>query len=88
MYGARWYQASLAKGLKNVNINKLPRYSLELNPIAQVWSWLRRLHLANRCFSGYEDIVDPCTIAWNDFVSDTLSVIKMCSCAWLEMGKT
>jgi hypothetical protein len=88
MDGAGWHQASLVEGFKNVNIIKLPPYSQELNPIEQVWNWLRQHHLANRCFSGYEDIVDACTLAWNDFVSDTLRVTKMCSRDWLEVGKT
>lgn len=88
MDGAGWHQTSLVEGLKNVNIIKLPPYTPELNPIEQVWSWLRQHHLANHCFSGYEDIVDVYTLAWNDFVSDTLRVTKMCSRDWLEVGKT
>jgi hypothetical protein len=82
---AGWHQASLVKGFKNANIIKLPPYSPELNPIEQVWSWLRQHHLANRCFSGY--IVDACTLPWNDFVSNTLRVTKMCSRDWLEVEK-
>ncbi|ENL6717021.1 transposase, partial [Vibrio vulnificus] len=31
----------------NVSIIKLPPYSPELNPIEQVWSWLRQHSLAN-----------------------------------------
>ena len=84
MDGAGWHQASLVEGFKNVNIIKLPPYSPELNPIEQVWSGLRQHHLANRCFNGYEDIIDACSLAWNDFVSDTLRVTKMCSRDWLE----
>jgi hypothetical protein len=83
MDGAGWHQALLVEGFKNVNIIRLPPYSPELNPIEQVWSWLRQHHLANCCFIGYEDIVDARTLAWNDFVSDTLRVTKMCS----EVGK-
>jgi transposase len=63
MDGACWHQASLVEGLENVNVIKLPLYSPKLNPIEQVWSWLRQHHLAKRCFSGYGDIVDVCTIA-------------------------
>lgn len=88
MDGAGWHQASLVEEINNVSILKLPPYSPELNPIEQVWSWLRQHHLANRCFSGYEDIVDSCTHAWNDFIDDTSRVIKMCSRDWLEVGKT
>jgi hypothetical protein len=87
MDGAGWHQASLVEWLENVNVITLPPYSPELSPIQQVWSWLRQHHLANRCFSGYEDIVDTCTIAWNDFVSDTLRVTKMCSRDWHEVEK-
>jgi transposase len=85
---AGWHQTSLVEGLENVSIIKLPPYSPELNPIEQVWSWFRQHHLANRCFRGYEDIVDACTIAWNDFVSYTLRVTKMCSRDCLKVGKT
>ena len=71
---AGWHQASLVEGIRNVSILKLPPYSPELNPIEQVWSWLRQHHLANRCFSGYDDIIDASSIAWNDFVSDVKRV--------------
>jgi transposase len=85
---AGWHQASLVEGIRNVDILKLPPYSPELNPIEQVWSWLRQHYLANRCFSGYDDIIEACSIAWNDFVSYAKRVTKMCSRDWLEVGKT
>jgi hypothetical protein len=44
-----------------------------------VWSWLLQHHLANRCFSGYDGIVEAGSMAWNDFVSDAKRVTKMCS---------
>jgi transposase len=85
---AGWHQASLVEDISNVSILKLPPYSPELNPIEQVWSWLRQHHLANRCFSGYDDIVEACSIAWIDFISDAKRVTKMCSRDWLEVRKT
>jgi transposase len=85
---AGWHQASLVEGITNVNILKLPPYSPELNLLEQVWSWLRQHHLANRCFSGYDDIVETCSIAWNDFVSDAKRMTKTCYRDWLEVGKT
>lgn len=88
MDGAGWHTQDIVKDIPNVSIMKLPPYSPELNPIEQVWSWLRQHHLANRCFSGYDDIVDASSIAWNDFVSDVKRVTKMCSRDWLEVGKT
>jgi transposase len=87
MVGALWHQTLLAEELSNVSMMKLPPYSPELNPIEQVWSWLRQHHLSNRCFSGYDDIVDACSKAWNKFIGDTKRVVSMCSRDWLPMGK-
>ncbi|EHH1107849.1 hypothetical protein J7H87_000982 [Vibrio parahaemolyticus] len=35
---------------------KLSPYSPELNPIEQVWSWLRQRDLSNQSFTDYDDI--------------------------------
>jgi transposase len=87
MDGAGWHTQDIAKDINNVSIIKLPAYSPELNPIEQVWSWLRQHHLANRCFNGYEDILNACTSAWNHFRQDSQRVIKLCSRDWAMVVK-
>lgn len=87
MDGAGWHTDDIADDFDNLAILKLPPYSPELNPIEQVWSWLRQHHLANRCFENYEAIVDACSEAWNSFISDTSRVIKMCSREWAVLNK-
>ena len=62
-----------------------PPYSPELNPIEQVWSWLRQHCLANRCFNGYSDIVNACSDAWNHFVADIQQVKTLCSRSWIKV---
>ena len=52
--GASWHQEYLGDEFENLTIIKLPPYSPELNPIEQVWQWLRQNELANRCFKGYD----------------------------------
>jgi len=84
--GAAWHQEYLADQFENITIIKLPPYSPELNPIEQVWQWLRQNELANRCFSGYEDIVNQCSRAWNSFISDTNRVKRLCSRDWIKVG--
>lgn len=74
----------LAERFDNLSIIKLPPYSPELNPIEQVWQWLRKNELANRCFNGYEDNVDECSRAWNIFISNASRVIKLCSRDWIK----
>ncbi len=61
MDGAGWHTSELSEAFDNVVMIKLPPYSPELNPIEQVWSWMRQHKLANRCFKNYEDIVDKCS---------------------------
>jgi transposase len=83
MDGAGWHSDDIDTDFNNLTIIKLPPYSPELNPIEQVWSWLRQHHLANKCFKGYASIVDAVCDAWNDFVSDANRVIKMCTRDWM-----
>jgi transposase len=45
---------------KNLSIMILPAASPELNPVEQIWQQLRDNKLANRCYAGYEAIVDAC----------------------------
>ncbi|OUR59747.1 DDE endonuclease, partial [Colwellia sp. 39_35_sub15_T18] len=55
-------------------------------PIEQVWQWLRQNELSNRCFEGYDDIVNECSRAWNAFIYDASRVIKLCSRDWIKVG--
>ncbi|EOB4963803.1 TPA: hypothetical protein I7203_14945 [Vibrio vulnificus] len=67
MDGAGWHTNDIAEPFDNVSIIKLPPYSPELNPIEQMWSWLRQHYLANQSFEDYEDIVSKVCRAWNSF---------------------
>jgi transposase len=83
--GAAWHQEHLADEIENITIIKLPPYSPELNPIEQVWQWIRQNELANRCFRGYDDIVDSCCSEWNSFIKDIDRVKKLCSRDWIKV---
>ena len=65
MDGAGWHQPSL--NLANVSILKLPAYSPELNPVEQVWQWLKSRYLSNRCYNSYDQIIDAICDAWSCF---------------------
>ncbi len=42
----------------NITLLTLPPYSPELNPVENVWQFLRQNHLANRVFGSHDAIVD------------------------------
>ena len=50
--GAGWHQLG--------GLLRLPPYSPELNPVENVWQFLRQNFLSNRLYDGYEAIVDAC----------------------------
>ena len=56
---------ALDETFPTLSIIHISPYYPELNPIEQVWSWMRQNEIANRAFSGYDDIVEKCANAWN-----------------------
>jgi transposase len=83
--GASWHTIDTAQPFNNVTLLKLPPYSPELNPMEQVWQWLRQRCLSNRVFNGYEEIVEQVSIAWNTFISDLKRVKNMCWREWIRL---
>ncbi len=45
---------------ENITILPLPPKSPELNPVENIWQFMRENWLSNRVFKSYEDIVDHC----------------------------
>lgn len=81
--GAAWHSYKLNQ--PNVTLVKLPPYSPELNPIEQVWLWLKQKWLSNRAYDNYEAIVDACCEAWNHFADDKALVSRLCRRKWASM---
>ncbi|GLS88934.1 hypothetical protein GCM10007916_00010 [Psychromonas marina] len=86
MDGASWHQEYLDEAFPNLSIIQIPPYFPELNPIEQVWSWMRQNEIANRVFKDYDDIVEKCANAWNHFRSDINRVISLCSRSWINLS--
>jgi hypothetical protein len=54
-----------ARGPSNITLMPLPAKAPELNPVENVWQFLRENWLSNRIFTSYSDILDHCCEAWN-----------------------
>lgn len=64
--GAGWHQTGGKLQVPdNITLLRLPPYAPELNPVENVWAYLRSNKLSNRVFENYEAIVDACADAWN-----------------------
>ena len=79
---AGWHTTPKLPQFSNISLLPLPAGSPELNPAEQVWQQLRDRHLANRCYDGYEQIVDACCDAWNAFTQIPGAIRCLCSRSW------
>jgi hypothetical protein len=69
--GAGWHQRG--KDLvvpDNIRLLSLPPYSPELNPMENVWDYLRQNKLCAQVWDTYDDILEACKIAWNWLIDD------------------
>ncbi|MBM9519012.1 IS630 family transposase [Desulforhopalus vacuolatus] len=83
--GAGWHQEYL--NLDNVTLLKLPPYSPELNPVEQIWQWLKQKWLSNRVYDSYEHIVDASCDAWNKMVAIPGIINSICSRDWVSLNR-
>ena len=65
---AGWHSTGKLIVSKNLTIILLPSKSPELNPVENVWQYLRSNHLSNRVFTDYTAIVDAVCDAWNALI--------------------
>ena len=54
----------------NITLLSLPPYSPELNPMENVWHYLRENILCSRVWDTYDDILDACSTAWRFLIDD------------------
>ena len=70
---------------ENVTLLPLPPYSPELNPVENLWQYLRQNKLSNRVFESYEDIVDACCTAWNSLIATPQRLVSITHREWAQV---
>ena len=84
--GAGWHGSEELAVPENITIITLPPYSPELNPAENIWEDLRKNKLSNRLYETYEDIVDACCDAWNDFMATPERIATLTNRAWAKVS--
>jgi transposase len=82
MDGAGYHQRTALNVPKNITILTLPSYSPELNPVENVWQYLRQNYLAIRVFDDYDAILDACCSAWNKLIAAPHTVASITQRHW------
>jgi transposase len=66
----------------NITLIRLPPRAPELNPMENVWEYLRGNRLAITVFRDYDDIVDKTCDAWTFLANDSDRVASITIRSW------
>ena len=84
--GAGWHRGEALDVPENLSLLLLPPYAPELNPVENVWQFLRANWLAISVFDDYDAIVEACCAAWNRFAGDAATVTSITARLWAEVS--
>jgi transposase len=84
--GAGYHGAGDLPVPENITLVPLPPYAPELNPIENVWEYLRGNRLAVTVFDSYDDIVEKASDAWRSFATDKERVASITARSWATVN--
>ncbi len=74
---AGWHMSAKLVAPDNITLLPLPPRSPELNPVENVWQFMRDNWLSNRVFQNYDDILDHCCEAWNKLAGQPWRIMSI-----------
>ncbi len=74
---AGWHMSKKLEVPDNITLLPLPPRAPELNPVENIWQFIRDNWLSNRVFQSYEDIVAHCCDAWNKLTDRPWKIISI-----------
>ena len=79
---AGWHTTGKLNLPDNITLLALPSRSPELNPVENVWQFIRDNWLSNRVFNSYDAILDHCCEAWNKLVDQPWKIMSIGTREW------
>lgn len=74
---AGWHMSRNLLVPATITLMPLPPKCPELNPVENVWQFLRDNWLSNRVFQSYDNLVDHCCEAWNRLVDQPWKIMSI-----------
>ena len=84
---AGWHTTGKLQIPKNLTIILLPSRSPELNPVENIWQYLRANWLSNRVFKDYDNIIDAGCQAWNKLINQPDVIKSIGMRKWAHAGQ-
>jgi transposase len=84
---AGWHKTDKLTIPNNLTIILLPSRSPELNPVENIWQYIRQNWLSNSVFEDYQDILDAGCSAWNKLIAQPQTIISIGLRDWAHKGQ-
>jgi transposase len=80
---AGYHTAAALKVPSNVTLLRLPPKSPELNPVENLWHYLRSHYWSNRCYGNYDALRAAACDAWQHICLNEELIKSVCAVPWL-----
>ncbi len=74
---AGWQFSKALEIPRNITPMPLPPKSPELNPVENIWQFMRDNWISNRIFKSNVDILDHCCFAWNQLIKQPWRIMSI-----------
>jgi transposase len=85
---AGWHTTPLLEIPENLTPILLPSRSPELNPVENVWQYLRANWLSNTVFESYDDIINAACEAWQKLIARPETITSIGMRKWAHVGQS
>ena len=84
---AGWHTTAKLAMPKNITPISLPSRAPELNPVENVWQYLRANWFSNRVFANYDAIIDAACDAWRKLLAQPQTITSIGMREWAHVGQ-
>ena len=84
---AGWHTTGNLAVPNNITLIFLPSRAPELNPVENIWQYLRANWLSNRVFETYGDIIKAACGAWRNLTAQPQTITSIGTREWALVGQ-
>ena len=84
---AGWHTTSRLTVPKNITLVFLPSRAPELNPVENIWQYLRQNWLSNRVFETFDAIIEAACEAWRRLLAEPTTITSIGQRDWAHEGQ-
>lgn len=85
---AGWHTTDRLMIPRNITLIFLPSRAPELNPVENIWQYMRQNWLSNRVFESYAAICAAASRAWAKLLSQPQTIMSIGLRDWAHVGQS